>query len=368
MRQTKFSGAVIATGFFLNAGLAAAEETWMLNAAGSAAAPIDETHDRNFGAGAIGELGVYRSFAPALSLGMRVSGGGLTEDDSRATTHGDMSLGAIGPALRLRPFARGSDPRRSTGLWLEGTAGPGIADGDVEPIASPGLGYMIDAGDFGIGPAARYIHVFKSGDGFEGADGSIGTLGVEVSLFDKGTYKREERREFQPEPPMVPAARVDPDADRDGIPVGRDQCPSQPETVNGINDHDGCPDTTQEFLGDRLVIDERIFFDYDESALRPEGESELEKIASLYKRTGFDWSMLRVQGHADSRGSEPYNEELSERRAQAVKDKLLSLGIPETMLDTEAYGETRPEIPAAKTEAEHQQNRRVEFLIVRTKE
>src|SRR5687767_1468291 len=100
MRHTNFSGALIATGLFLTAGLAAAEETWMLDAAGSAAAPIDETHDRHFGAGALGELGVYRSLAPALSLGLRLSAGGLTEDDSRFTTRGDMSLGALGPALR----------------------------------------------------------------------------------------------------------------------------------------------------------------------------------------------------------------------------------------------------------------------------
>jgi peptidoglycan-associated lipoprotein len=70
-------------------------------------------------------------------------------------------------------------------------------------------------------------------------------------------------------------------------------------------------------------------------------------------------------GHADVRGPMPYNEQLSQRRAESVRQYLSSKGMPAEIIDTEAYGETAPVIPDASTEREHQLNRRVEFWIVR---
>ena len=70
-------------------------------------------------------------------------------------------------------------------------------------------------------------------------------------------------------------------------------------------------------------------------------------------------------GHADARGPQQYNVDLSRRRAAAVKDYLTSLDVPESKLDIQAFGEIDPAVPQAETEAEHRQNRRVEFVIVR---
>ncbi len=371
MNQISLFGAVVATALAPSLAQAQSKETWMLDAAGSAAQPLDGTHRAQFSTGAMGEFGLYRSLAPQLLLGARLSGGGLTEDDSTPGTRGNMALGAVGPAIRLRPLARASDPRRGTGLWVEGTGGPGIADGAVRPVLSPGVGYVFDAGDVGVGPTARYIHVFETGERLGGEDGQIGTLGIELVLFDRGTFRASDRREFEPERPMLPASRVEPrrgidlDPDRDGLLTGRDACPNEPETVNGINDHDGCPDEKVEFIDDRLVVDERVFFDFDKAGLKPAGQRELQAIASLYERTGYDWKELRVQGHADERGSEPYNQDLSWQRAAAVRSHLISLGVPEAILEIDSYGETRPTAPGALTESQHQQNRRVEFVVTR---
>jgi outer membrane protein OmpA-like peptidoglycan-associated protein len=351
--------------------LAHAQEAWLLNGAGSVAAPLNDPYRDAFAAGAIGELGLYRSLIPKLQLGARLSAGGLGQDEegaSRGANNGNFGIGSLGAALRFRPLARWSDPRRGTGLWVEGVAGPGIVENDVRAVLSPGLGYVIDAGSLGIGPMARYIQAIE-GDLFDGDDARLATFGIELVFLDNPGKAEVETEEFRPPMPLVPAAgrSEDPDPDRDRIMGDRDLCPNQPETVNGINDHDGCPDSKVAFLRDRLVVDERVFFDYDDATLKPTGKETLDELASLFMRTGYDWAGLRVQGHTDSRGTEPYNEDLSLRRAAAVKSYLASMGVNEELIDVEGYGEMQPAVPGAHTEHEHQQNRRVEFVIVRKK-
>jgi len=370
----KILGTLVGGALLAVPALAQAQETWLLNAAGSVAAPMNDPYEEAFGAGATGEVGVYHSLGHIVQLGGRFSAGGLDEDNSGAPSPdpGNMGIGWVGPAVRLRPLARASDPERATGLWIEGAAGPGIVKDEVEPVLSPAVGYVIPVGDIGVGPIARYVHAVEPAGRFGGEDARIGTAGIEVVFLDnRKRLETPPREEYEPGAPMMPAARlepaarVDPDADRDGILVGRDQCPSQAETVNGINDHDGCPDSELAFIGDRLVVDERVFFDYDKADIRPEGQEMLRQVASLYERTGYDWKELRVQGHADARGPQSYNVDLSMRRAQAVERELASLGVPQSLLDLEAYGEAKPAVPNADTEREHQQNRRVEFVIVR---
>ena len=213
MNNTSLFGGVVAVALSLTPSLATAQdvkemkETWIVDAAGSAAQPLDGTHRAQFSTGAIGELGVYRSLVPKFLLGARLSLGRLSGDDSMP---GGMGLGAVGPALRLRPLARASDPRRGTGLWIEGALGPGIRDGAVRPVLSPGFGYVFDAGDIGLGPTARYFHVIETGDPLRRADMQIGSLGVEFVLLDQGTYRASDRREFEPEWRMMPASRFEP--------------------------------------------------------------------------------------------------------------------------------------------------------------
>ena len=216
MNPTSLLGGVVAA-LSLTPSLATAQEvkdmkeTWMVNATGSAAQPLDGSHRARFSTGAIGELGVYRSLVSKFSLGARLSLGGLSGDDSMPGALG-MDLGAAGPALRLRPLARGNDPRRGTGFWIEAAGGPGIADGAVRPMLSPGLGYVFDVGDVGLGPSARYLHVFETGDRLRGQDAQIGSLGLEFVLLDQGTYRDGDRRGFAPEWRMMPASRSQPRA------------------------------------------------------------------------------------------------------------------------------------------------------------
>lgn len=87
---------------------------------------------------------------------------------------------------------------------------------------------------------------------------------------------------------------------------------------------------------------DRVFFDYDSSTLTAEGRSTLERQAAWlnqYPNVG-----ITIEGHCDERGTREYNLALGERRAQAVKNYLISLGVPADRLNTISYGKERPAV------------------------
>lgn len=101
-----------------------------------------------------------------------------------------------------------------------------------------------------------------------------------------------------------------------------------------------------------------VYFDYDRDDIKP----EFRDLIAAHARFLRDNPQARVKldGHADERGSREYNLALSERRAKAVLNQLLLAGVPEAQLSTAAFGE---EYPAVKghDEAAWSKNRRVEF-------
>ncbi len=111
---------------------------------------------------------------------------------------------------------------------------------------------------------------------------------------------------------------------------------------------------------DRLTV--HVNFDSDKARVRKADEAELaQAIEFIRKYPGFQVS---IEGHTDSRGSEKYNQSLSERRAAAVKKYLLDHGIEGgNRIDTAGFGETKP-IADNATEKGRFENRRVEILIL----
>jgi len=105
----------------------------------------------------------------------------------------------------------------------------------------------------------------------------------------------------------------------------------------------------------------KVYFAYDRSTI---GTSERPKIEALagYLKANQTLSVV-VEGHCDERGSDEYNRALGERRALAVRDYLVNLGIEPARVETVSYGEERPAVPNAETESEHAKNRRAEFVI-----
>lgn len=104
-----------------------------------------------------------------------------------------------------------------------------------------------------------------------------------------------------------------------------------------------------------------VHFEYDKFALTPEARNILSQNAE-FMRGNADVN-LQVEGHCDSRGSIEYNLTLGERRANAVKAYLVSLGIPDSRLSVLSYGEEKP-MNAGDSESAHAANRRANFVPV----
>jgi len=107
-----------------------------------------------------------------------------------------------------------------------------------------------------------------------------------------------------------------------------------------------------------VVIQADALFDFDKSVLRPDGKKSIDD--ALSKISGVDLEMVIATGHTDSIGTDAYNQRLSERRAQAVKDYLVSKGIPASKVTTIGKGESQP-VATNKTKEGRQKNRRVDI-------
>ncbi len=103
-----------------------------------------------------------------------------------------------------------------------------------------------------------------------------------------------------------------------------------------------------------------VLFDTDEADLKPGAESTIDELAR-FLRESPDRRIL-IEGHTDSRGSEQYNQALSERRAQAVRDALMQRGIAAERMSVRGMGEQSP-VATNETTAGRQQNRRVEIVV-----
>ncbi len=108
------------------------------------------------------------------------------------------------------------------------------------------------------------------------------------------------------------------------------------------------------------TLEARVHFDYDRSDIRPDAEGALrEKVDILRANPAL---RLRVEGHADERGSTEYNLALASRRAESVRTFFTGFGLEGDRFATVSYGEERP-LVARSDEAAWAQNRRAEFVI-----
>lgn len=98
------------------------------------------------------------------------------------------------------------------------------------------------------------------------------------------------------------------------------------------------------------------FFDTDSYAIKPGGYSELTRVANVLNK--YPQTTIQVAGHTDSRGNEDYNQQLSEKRANAVKNVLIQNGVAEGRIRAIGYGESMP------VSSDFALNRRVEIVIV----
>lgn len=144
------------------------------------------------------------------------------------------------------------------------------------------------------------------------------------------------------------------DSDNDAVADYLDLCPGTPKGV--IVDQDGCP-----LAGENLLSLTGVNFAFDKAVLTSEAENILEQAVTLLKETDGIVE-VRVEGHTDSIGTEAYNQDLSQRRAQSVVDYLVSRGIDGSNLVPVGLGENFP-VAGNDTDAGRAANRRVDFVV-----
>ncbi|MBK7826201.1 OmpA family protein [Nannocystis sp.] len=163
--------------------------------------------------------------------------------------------------------------------------------------------------------------------------------------------------------PDVPGVEPDgcpiPDTDRDGYLDNVDKCVDQPETWNGFDDHDGCPDVVPPAVFRGTV--KGIYFDLDKDTIKPRSRPVLDRAVEVF--TSFPNIRVEISGHTDSTGSIAHNRDLSRRRAEAVKRYLVEAGIDTARIETRGAGPDEP-IDTNRTPAGRAHNRRIEFNLI----
>lgn len=107
-------------------------------------------------------------------------------------------------------------------------------------------------------------------------------------------------------------------------------------------------------------VGDRVFFGFDSSVVTSEGQRVLERQAAWLKQ--YPSIDVTIEGHADERGTREYNLALGERRANAAKKYLVSLGVDSSRISTVSYGKERPAV-LGSTEEAWAQNRRAVTVV-----
>ena len=126
-----------------------------------------------------------------------------------------------------------------------------------------------------------------------------------------------------------------------------------PSNLPGV--HDGWPE-------DRgILAAQTVYFDFDSSVLKGSEKPKVAAVADYLKAN--KGKAVKVEGNCDERGTEEYNRSLGERRALAVREELIRLGIGATEVDTISYGKDKPAIDG-HDEAAWKKNRRDDFVVL----
>lgn len=120
----------------------------------------------------------------------------------------------------------------------------------------------------------------------------------------------------------------------------------------------------REIIKRMLKINDEIQFAHDSKKLNKQGMDALKRIATIMKEEGTTFRKVIISGHANHVGEKSYNQDLSNKRAEAVRAFLLSEGVSPDYLKTEAHGESMPKA-ASDWEKARVENRRVEFKVLK---
>lgn len=235
--------------------------------------------------------------------------------------------------------------------------GAGYGRNDVFPDERDGFDWLADAGVgfvtstiifdlFRLRGELRYVY-----DNFEqGSHDYRAGVGLEFPIYRKVVTIIDTRTEERVKVVEVHSGLGD--EDEDGVVDGRDKCPGTPRGTRV--DGDGCP-------LQRVTALKGVTFEFDSARLRPDSRKVLDDVSGILRR--YPDMKVEIAGHTDSVGSDEYNQQLSLRRAQSVRDFLLAQGAPPDQIRTRGYGESEP-VDTNDTAEGRELNRRVELRIL----
>ncbi len=151
----------------------------------------------------------------------------------------------------------------------------------------------------------------------------------------------------------------DPDIDHDDISNEHDACPEDRGPATNDAATNGCPRVF--VTADHVVIQQQPRFATNRAVILPESMSLLMEVAQVLEAHP-ELLRVEIQGHTDDRGRQELNGQLSQRRAQSIRDYLVTRGIAAERLVARGYADTRPLVDNATDEG-RARNRRVEFLV-----
>lgn len=160
-----------------------------------------------------------------------------------------------------------------------------------------------------------------------------------------------------PADPGLPELMGCPDRDGDGFRDDIDQCP---DVHGGEGSSDGCPVVV--VTREAIEILDRVYFETDEAVILSRSFKLLNDVAAVLQANAYI-KRVEIQGHTDDQGSDEYNIELSNRRAEAVRKYLISQGVDGGRLVAKGYGERVP-VESGTSDKARAANRRVEFKIL----
>jgi peptidoglycan-associated lipoprotein len=143
-------------------------------------------------------------------------------------------------------------------------------------------------------------------------------------------------------------------------PLGNDITGVQPGEagipLTGARSIDGRQQDREKYRG------QTVYFDFDRSSVKASEAAKVQEVASRFQMEDPGTDLL-IEGHADERGTEEYNRALGERRALALREMLVSLGVPAERIHPVSFGEDKP-AELGHDEAAWSKNRRGEFILV----
>jgi outer membrane protein OmpA-like peptidoglycan-associated protein len=323
------------------------------------AIPLTDPQSHGFDFGGVGTAKGLFALTPYLDLGPSVSFLALPTDDSLR----DLGTAwTVGGSIQVKRPHDISELNKShiVSPWADFDA-LYVRTGKLDRFGfAVGAGLSVSIGKsrvFWLGPLLRYFQIVQpERSGFNNDDAKILIVGISLEV-GAGAKRAPVIAGSQEVRVVNKDVYSCPDRDKDGVPDVVDRCPDAVGTI----DNWGCPPYKKVVVKlDRIELKERLYFAWDQAVLQDVSFPILDEVVQVLN----DNKRFRVQidGHASSEGAYDHNMTLSEQRAAAVLDYLVSHGINKDRLISKGFGSSVP-ADTNETVEGRENNRRVEFIV-----